>query len=75
MKSEVERLRELLRDVANSAPVVPDRRMGYVEVQIDWPVWDAVRETVADLDRATLRVQCNPSRENLPEHRHPGRWL
>ncbi|MFA4944923.1 MAG: hypothetical protein WC789_09515 [Lentisphaeria bacterium] len=41
-EAEVARLTELLRDVATSGQVMPDRRMHYTEVQIDWQTWDAL---------------------------------
>lgn len=43
-RAEVARLTELLRDVATCGQVMPDRRMRYTEVQIDWQTWDALAQ-------------------------------
>ena len=39
-------LLDLLRDVRNSGVVLDDARLGYLEVQIDRPTWDEIREVV-----------------------------
>ena len=46
LSAEVERLRELLRDVAGCAPVLDDTRMDYLEIQIDRPTWAMLRAEV-----------------------------
>ena len=46
LSAEVERLRELLREVAGCAPGLDDARMDYLEIQIDRPTWDMLRAEV-----------------------------
>lgn len=41
--AEVEELRELLEDVAASGVAWDDSRLAYVDVQIERPVWEALR--------------------------------
>jgi hypothetical protein len=43
---EVERLRALLRDVADSGVAFEDPRIHYVEVQIDTVTWQEIRDAV-----------------------------
>ena len=43
-EAEVERLRELLRDVATSGVSYEEPRVHYLEVQIDRPTWEELAE-------------------------------
>ena len=46
LSAEVDRLRELLREIAGCVPTMDAPLDGYLEIQIDRPTWDKLQEEV-----------------------------